>query len=254
MFNVKAILWSSVLALGLTTPAGAIPMLQLDASPSIYNVGDESIQATANPFQLYALADTTSSKFSLSSYYYVSVAIINQSGVPMTLGNTAFGSFSISGAGIAGTKSYSLSDLVFGNPPIESSNFLQPKDPGDLASHGVFPTYFAEIKFKFDSTKTAAAYNTADHPGGLVAGPGTLDYRSWNIDTTGLTAGYALHFDLYNEALKDGDTDVNNFAPFSHDAVSGGTTTKVPDTSTSVTLLGLALLGLAGLRYRFGGK
>src|SRR3954447_26940625 len=70
-----------VLAAGVGAPAQAIPSLQLDAAPSLYNHGDESVQATANPFQLYALANNDSS-FSLSSTYYISLAIVNHSGAP----------------------------------------------------------------------------------------------------------------------------------------------------------------------------
>lgn len=236
----------------LTSIANAIPSLQLDASPSIYNSGNESIQATANPFQLYALANNDSS-FSLSATYYISLAIVNHSGAPMTIGDKTFGSFSISGSGVGGgSKTYSFSDLVFGNPPFESN---LGKDAGDLAPHGIYPTYFAEIAFNFDSAKRASAYNSAETPGALASSinpNGALFYQDWNIDVSGLKAGYDLHIDLYDTALKQGDDiDVNDFAPFSHDAVSGGgVSVPVPDGSNSLALLGLAVLGLAVLRTR----
>jgi hypothetical protein len=241
------------LLVGLTSvaPTWAVPMLQLDASPSIYLAGEETVQATANPFTLYALGDTSSSKFSLSSYYYVAVAVINKSGAPMTFGSlssSSLGSFKID------STTYHLSDLFFGTPPIENALLQQPKDAGDLPTHGVFPTYFTELKFKFNTANTAISYNTADHPGGPTAGAGSLLYEDFNVDVSGLGDDYLLHFDLYNEALKNGDTDVDNFAPFSHDAVSGGSTTNVPDASTTVALLGLSLLGMAGFRQRFASK
>jgi len=226
-------------------------MLQLDANPATYVAGqEESIVATANPFTLYALGDTSNSKFSLSSFYYVSVAIINKSGDPVNFGSlssSSLGSFKID------STTYHLSDLFFGNPPIENALLTQPNDAGDLAPHGIFPTYFTEIKFKFNTANKALSYNTADNPGGPTAGNGPLLYEDFKVDITGLGDDYALHFDLYNEALKNGDIDVDNFAPFSHDAASGGGT-SVPDASSSVTLLGLALLGLAGFRQRFASK
>jgi hypothetical protein len=241
-----------VLAAGVVAPAQAIPSLQLDAAPSLYNHGDESVQATANPFQLYALANNDSS-FSMSSTYYISLAIVNHSGAPMTLSDMFFGSFNVSGSGISGgSKTYSYSDLVFGNPPFEANVNM---DAGDLPSHGIYPTYFAQVGFKFDAAKTATPYNSADTPGALsshLSSGGSLYYQDWNIDISGLKAGYDLHIDLYDEALKKGDdVDVNDFAPFSHDAVSGPHGgVSVSDTSNSASLLGLALLGLLFLRFR----
>jgi hypothetical protein len=233
------------------SPAWALPGLQLGANPSIYRSGDETVQATANPFTLYALGDSTGPHWDLSSTYFLSLAIVKHDGSPMTIADKTFGTFTISGAGVSGgTRTYAFSDLVFGNPPFEAS---LDKDPGDLSSHSIFPTYFAEVGFKFTTSKTTTPYNVQDTPNGFTpATTGSMFYQDFNVNITGLADGYDLHFDLYDEVVKSGgDIDVDDFAPFSHDAVSGPHT-NVPDASSSVVLLGVALLGLGGFRYRFG--
>jgi hypothetical protein len=176
----------------------------------------------------------------------------------MTTADKNVGTFSLSGAGISGgSKTFTFSDLVFGNPPLEANVVF---DSGDLSQHGIFPTYFAEIAFHFDPSLKASSYNTQDQPGGLTPNAsGSLFYQGWNVDVSGLTAGYDLHFDLYDEAVSKSkkslvpDIDRDDFAPFSHDAISGPhtTTTTVPDASSTAGLFGLALLGMAGFRQRF---
>ena len=61
-----------------------------------------------------------------------------------------------------------------------------------------------------------------------------------------LADGYDFHFDLYDLAMKKGDTVLGEFAPFSHDA---RTVVKVPEPS-SLALMGLCLLGLGFSRRR----
>jgi hypothetical protein len=251
MSFLKKISLGVVLGVVSAAPVWALPALQLGANPSIYRAGDETVQATANPFTLYALGDSTSPHWDLSSTYYLSLAIVKHDGSPMTAADKNFGTFTISGAGVpGGTKTYSFSDLVFGNPPFEAN--LE-KDANDLAPHSIFPTYFAEVGFKFTSSKTTTPFNVQDNPGGFTPSTtGSMFYQDFNVNITGLAEGYDLHFDLYDEVVKNGgDIDIDDFAPFSHDAVSGPHT-NVPDAASSAVLLGIALLGLGGFRYRFG--
>jgi hypothetical protein len=70
-------------------------------------------------------------------------------------------------------------------------------------------------------------------------------YNAFNVDISGLAAGYSLHFDLYDRDLKR-----SVFAPFSHDAQSGSTV-PVPDGGTTVALLGGAICALGAFRRRF---
>ena len=73
------------------------------------------------------------------------------------------------------------------------------------------------------------------------------------VDSSLLADGYELHFDLYstdvvtkctthrNNTVCHDDTVIDQFAPFSHDAGTGG---KVPEPG-SMVLMGAGLLGLA---------
>ena len=50
-----------------------------------------------------------------------------------------------------------------------------------------------------------------------------LFYAAFAVDVLGLDEGYNIHFDLYNVVEnKKGNLEVGIFAPFSHDAQSGG--------------------------------
>ena len=54
---------------------------------------------------------------------------------------------------------------------------------------------------------------------------------------------------IYDEAIKNGDFTVDDFAPFSHDAQSGGS--SVPDGGVTLGLLGLGLLGTKAICRSF---
>lgn len=196
-------------------PAMAVPQLQLDIIGGTYDPLTETIVATSSTITLLAILtpknNATQAQINalLAETYYISSAITPDVSVGTSLGSFTFGGvpFNVTG------------DMVFGTPPLDALE--QFHDPGDLAKHGIFPTYFSEHAFQFSAANTTSTYNSQDSPGGGGFNPGGTGsyYAQIEIDVSNLNAGYGLHFDLYNTEVKNnGDIDVDDFAPFSHDA------------------------------------
>lgn len=227
--SVLALLFTGVLSVSTASPSFAIPTLQLDISNGSYDSGTETIETWNESFTLYAYLIPDSSN-TLEGTYYISLAL-----VPATSSSGSLGTININSTTIDVT-----SGMDYGVPPIENTAGIQDWDNGDLMKHDVYPTYFYEYSFSFSSLNEITAYNTQDRAlnGGdidlTINSSGDMYYASFTIDTA-LVQGYGVHFDLYNTELKTGgDIDVDQFAPFSHDAES------VPEPGT----LGLLSLGL----------
>lgn len=224
----------------LTASKGlAVPTLQLDIAGGTYDSKTETIVATSNIITLYAYL-SPNAKNQLTDTYYISAAIapkVDKAGADI-------GSFTFNGNTINATG-----DMTYGVPPLEEISTLQGWDKGDLPKHGIFPTYFSEFEFQFNSKNQIGEYDTADRAinGDLIQTDGTgMYYVAFTIDTSLLDPNYVLHFDLYNTKLKGLDVDITQFAPFSHDAQSAA----VPEPST-VLLLGSGLVGLWASRRFF---
>jgi hypothetical protein len=222
--------------------ANAIPTLQLGIVGGTYDWSTQTVVATSPSFSLYAYLLPDSGNL-LSDTYYLSMAVTPQVSTPANLGSFTYNSNTVN----------VTSDMTYGTPPIDA--FSSSYDPGDLPKHGMFPTYFKEVGFSFASTSQSGAFNTQDHPTwGPQAGSG-MYYNLFSIDTTNLADGYAIHFDLYNTKLcpsrkgqcaSTTDTDITQFAPFSHDAQSMGRVPPVPEPQTyAMLLVGLGLIGFA---------
>ena len=215
--------------------ANAVPTLQLDIAGGNYDNSTETIVTSSDTFTLYALLKPSTYN-TLSDTYYISAALTPQVSTSATLG-----SFVFNGATINAT-----SDMFYGVPPLEA---ILASDKGDLPTHGVFPTYYKEFGFQFDSANRIANYNSQDRAqsGGAIntayASNGGMYFARFDLDVASLAPGYELHFDLYNTTLNSysGDVDVTKFAPFSHDAET--TSHSVPEPAT-LLLMGSGLTGL----------
>ena len=221
----------------LSSMAAAVPILQLGIGGGSYDGTTETIVTSSNTFTLYAYAKATGNKaIDVNESHFVSIALTPQIGP----GPEPFGSFQFEGS------SYDIDspEVMYGNPPLE--DYLD-KDPGDLSTHGQFPTYYMEYEFLFSSSMTTGTVNTQDSPSHVPTGSGSdLYFAAFEVDVTNLLPGYGLHFDLYNAKLKNnGDVDIDNFAPFSHDA--GTVASTVPEPSILLLLL-TALAGQALIR------
>jgi len=266
----KSIMNKALLAGLLMTSlsAFAIPTLQLDIDGGTYDPVTQTIIKSGSSFDVYAYgiqpngANATDIK---TIQYYLSAALTGPSGsVPE--GVLSLGSFTYNLGSGAVTVNVT-SGMVFGTPPLDT--FLQAFDNGDLSKHGIFPTYFTQIDLpKFDTILQTAPYDTSGISAGhsIVPSGTGMFYQKVNFDLTNLATGYDLHWDLYSAAVvtcannpncNPTDVDVNDFAPFSHDAESTTDNNPppppppdpIPEPAT-VWLLGLGLLVLASYKRR----
>jgi PEP-CTERM motif len=223
----------------LSLSASAYPGLQLGILGATYDTGDETSVAQTPKFKLYAFltpkGGTNATELSalLADTYYVSAALAPQVSVPSNLGSFTFKD------GATLSTIAATSNMVYGTPPLDAA-----LTGGDqLATHGIFPTYFKEFSFQFKATDRVAKVDVQTNPSltGVTFGTtGDAYYHEFEVDVGELRT--YLHFDLYNTELRtcgqknnpepcptsvyDLEQSNYSFAPFSHDAESG---TKNPN-------------------------
>ena len=241
--------------LGLSAVANAIPTLQLGIGGGTYDSLTQTVIASSNSFSLYAylIPDTTNP---YTDIYTISMAVSDQVSV-----ETDLGSFKVDGNVINVT-----SGMNYGIPPVD--NMVD-----DLQKHSVFPTYFVEKTFSFDSSNQSGIFNAEDHPSFDPQSGTGMYYKEFKIDVTNFDEKYAIHFDLYKVSpvteehctghgkkkicttVPTGELEISQFAPFSHDAQSGpggdggGPPNETPEPAP-MFLLGLGLLGMAWMRRK----
>ena len=223
MKALKVAVLSAVAILILASAkAEAYPILQLDIIGGHYDAATQTIVSSNTDFTLVAVLTPKTNKPVapyLADTYYISAAVSPEHGPT----DSSLGSFTWNGSNYLVTE-----DMTYGVPPLEMGSATT--DPGDLAPHSIFPTFFSEFSFQFSPANRTVTYNTADNPGGLTPTSATTNvsyFAMFNI-TSALVGSNVLHFDLYNSYVLSCkktrtctyDEDIEIFAPFSHDAES----------------------------------
>jgi hypothetical protein len=231
----------AVSVLTLAQPAQAVPVLQLYIEGATYDAATESWHATipaSGVIRLWAIGNV-SGPGSHGTISNVRLAVAYGAGdtpavtlTPSTTGG--FGGFADPSTPSAPTYIQTRTD---GSVPTLS-------DGTSLPQHGEYGPGTAWQEFRLGNF-TLADSPTGDFINAFPTSPasGGSQINVYEITVTGTDF---VHFDLY-DGIQTGRKARAVFAPFSHDADGGG---RVPEGGSTAIMLGLGLLGFAGLRRR----
>jgi hypothetical protein len=259
-FILALVLFTGLLAL-TSSPSLAGPYLQLDIAGGTYDAATQTIVAPGDHFTLYAYM--SGALLDDPRYtYYISAALMNND---PKQGSFIFNSlyFNTEYNWTAQPGKDNVVDFAkdiyvdYGVPPHYDPNG-QGYDDGDLALDGIFPTYFKEFKVVFNKNSQIAPYDTMTRTGDISLTGSGMYYATFDVNTSGLLPGNAIHFDLYtvvattNRSGVTTDLDVQYFAlndAESLDPPPPVPCPSVPDASI-MFLLGPSLVGLGLLGRR----
>jgi len=155
---------AAALALGFATSAQAIPALQLGITGGTYDSTTQTTVASGSIFTLSAYLtpkqNATSAEIDalLADTYYISMAVVPKTGPT----DATLGSFTVGATTVNVT-----SDMTYGTPPLETV-MTQLSDPGDLAPHSIYETFYKQLAFQFNSGAQTAPFDVQTSVG---AGP-----------------------------------------------------------------------------------
>ena len=227
--------------LALARPAQAVPVLQLYIEGATYDAATESWQSAipANGvIRLWAIGNVTGEggKGEISN---VKLAIAYGSG--------ATPSFTLTPSTTGGYGGFTDPSTP-SNPTLiqtrTDGSIPQLSGGQDLPSHGEYGPGTSWQEFALGNF-TLSDSPTGDFISSFPTSPsaGGSQINVYEITVTGTDF---VHFDLY-DGIQSGSKARAVFAPFSHDAGSGG---QVPEGGSTVIMLSLALLGFGGLRRK----
>lgn len=207
----------------LSSAAFAVPDLQLYIPGATYDGTSDSWVTPNQSFELWVVA----SNLDKQPIYNIHLT------AALAAGTTPVdGGLSITPVG-GSTTTFDAADFTLGTPP--------PTGLGSLPPHGIFPTNYVDMLVTAETPSNSADWvDTYDYPSPGDAKPGYI-YR-FNVVTT----YNFVHFDAYGYQVDKRDQSNFMFAPFSHDATSGGKP-PVPEPATML-LFGLGAAGMGVVR------